>query len=69
MSAYRERPRCRRVINHLLEKHDCDLEDLLSNRFCFLGRGMRLQCEKMLRERREGRTIDFRDKSFLYKRR
>ncbi len=48
---FRERLQCRRVINVLLERHNCDLEDLLTNKYRVLGKGLKMQCKKMLQER------------------
>ena len=48
---FKEMPECRKSIDVLLQKHHCSLEDLLSGKYCILGKGLRIQCKKMLGER------------------
>lgn len=57
MSNYKERSFCRLVINRLLGKYGCGLEDLLTGKYCVLGRGVRKQVKRMLQE--EKKPIDF----------
>lgn len=62
MSKYKERLICRRVINRLIGKYHCNLQDLLIGKHCILGRGARKQCLKMMLEKKK-KSIDFRDKT------
>lgn len=59
MSNYKERVVSRLVVNRLLRKYHCSIEDLLTGKYCILGRGVRKQCLKILEE--EKKTIDFTD--------
>ncbi len=59
MSNYKERLVCRLVINRLLGKYHCNIEDLLTGKYCVLGRGVKKQIKRMLQEGRK--SIDFTD--------
>ena len=47
----RERPKCRKVIELILKKRQCTLEDLLEHPYR-LSDGMRIQARKMLEEKK-----------------
>lgn len=53
MVHFKERPRCRKAVTHLLEELDCDLNELLHHPRVALSTGLKKQVRKMLQEEKE----------------
>lgn len=54
MSFRKERPRCRKVLLHLMQEYNCStLEDLLDFEFLTLSDGLQIQARKMLENKNE----------------